>query len=153
MKKLENRIPPPLVFLLVGASMWPIGRTSFHIPMGQPLHLALVAAFAIPAGITAALGIGAFARAKTTIDPVHVDQASTLVTTGIYGLTRNPMYVGLTLLLCAWAAWLAAPLAVVGPLAFVAFITRFQIIPEERFLVSHFGVAYEQYCSRVRRWI
>jgi protein-S-isoprenylcysteine O-methyltransferase Ste14 len=95
----------------------------------------------------------AFRRAGTTPDPVHVDRASTLVTTGVYAWTRNPMYVGLTLLLCAWACVLAAPWTAAGPPLFAAYITRFQILPEERALSERFGEAYAAYLRRVRRWI
>jgi protein-S-isoprenylcysteine O-methyltransferase Ste14 len=63
------------------------------------------------------------------------------------------MYAALTALLIAWTIWLAAPWAALGPVAFVLFITRFQIVPEERALRAKFGRAYEDYAQRVRRWI
>jgi len=63
------------------------------------------------------------------------------------------MYVALTLLLCAWAAWLEQPLAALGPLAFALFIDRFQIVPEERAMLARFGADYDAYRQRTRRWI
>ena len=63
------------------------------------------------------------------------------------------MYVGVLTILIAWAALLAAPLALIGPAAFAAYITRFQIRPEERALSVIFGNEYEGYRSRVRRWL
>jgi protein-S-isoprenylcysteine O-methyltransferase Ste14 len=75
------------------------------------------------------------------------------VTSGIYRVTRNPMYVGLTLSLCAWGFWLGRPIAALGPLTFVAFIDRLQIVPEERALTARFGQAYADYRRRVRRWL
>jgi protein-S-isoprenylcysteine O-methyltransferase Ste14 len=84
---------------------------------------------------------------------VDIEAASTLVTGGVFRYTRNPMYVALTALLLAWTAWLAAPWAAFCPVAFALFITRFQIIPEERVLRAKFGRAYEDYAQRVRRWI
>ena len=92
-------------------------------------------------------------RPRTTISPVDIEAASTLVTGGVFRYTRNPMYVALTALLLAWTAWLAAPWAAFCPVAFALFITRFQIIPEERVLRAKFGRAYEDYAQRVRRWI
>ena len=79
--------------------------------------------------------------------------ASSLVTSGVYGVTRNPMYVGLLFVLVAWASLLAAPWTLIGPLVFVAYISRFQIAPEERALSTIFGDAYSQYRTRVRRWL
>jgi len=80
-------------------------------------------------------------------------KASALVTAGIYKLTRNPMYLGLVLLLCAWAFYLAAIWPFVGPVLFIAYINRFQIGPEERIMGAKFGGDYADYVSRVRRWI
>ena len=76
-----------------------------------------------------------------------------MVTNGIYGFTRNPMYLGLALILLGLAVFLASPWALLGPVGFVAFITRFQIRPEERALQARFGAAYTAYCARVRRWV
>src|SRR6185295_5497363 len=76
-------------------------------------------------------GIVAFRRAQTTINPMKPEAARSLVSSGVYRFTRNPMYVGLLLALLAWATFLSAPLALAGPLAFVLYIGRFQIAPEE----------------------
>ncbi len=79
--------------------------------------------------------------------------AEDLVTDGLYAHSRNPMYVGMAMLLAGWAAWLGTPWAVVGIAAFVAWITRFQIIPEERALAQRFGADFATYQHRVRRWL
>jgi len=79
--------------------------------------------------------------------------ATALVTSAAYHHTRNPMYLGLVAFLLAWAVYLAVPWTLIGPLAFVLFITRFQIIPEERVLLQKFGDAYKAYQRQVRRWI
>ena len=79
--------------------------------------------------------------------------STSLVTSGVYRITRNPMYVGMTLFLSAWAIYLSALLPIFGPLVFVGYITRFQIQPEERALKTHFGEAYVDYAARVRRWL
>ena len=63
------------------------------------------------------------------------------------------MYVGMGLLLLAWAVYLAALLPLAGPVVYVLYITRFQIQPEERVLASIFGEQYAAYASRVRRWL
>ena len=153
MKVLEHRVPPPLVAVLVAAGMW---LTSLGLPTiqeGRGLRFGLTGALAIAAACLGVFGVQAFGRAGTTIDPLAIDRASSLVTTGVYRLTRNPMYVALALLLGAWAIWLAVPFTAAGPLLFVAFITRFQIVPEERALLGVFGPPYDAYRRRVRRWL
>jgi len=153
MRALEHKIPPPLVFALVGAAMWAVARMTGRIPMENGWRLVIAGAFTGLAVLFAAAAIAAFRRAKTTTNPLNIEAASTLVTEGVFRYTRNPMYAALTALLIAWTIWLAAPWAALGPVAFVLFITRFQIVPEERALRAKFGRAYEDYAQRVRRWI
>ena len=81
------------------------------------------------------------------------EAASALVRSGIYRTTRNPMYVGLLLILVAWAVLLSSVWTLLGPLVFVLYITRFQIIPEESALSALFGADYAAYQSSVRRWL
>ncbi len=153
MKNLENRIPPPFVMLFVAIGMWGAAYLSPQFIVNTGVNYGLVVVFFLLGGLFGAPAFLAFARAKTTIDSVHVDRASTLVMTGIYRVTRNPMYVGLTSLLLSWAAYLASPWSLLGPLLFVLFIDRCQIIPEERTMTAKFGAAYLGYTSRVRRWL
>ena len=98
-------------------------------------------------------GILRFRRHRTTANPMSPDAASAIVTDGIYRITRNPMYLGFALALTGWALALAHALAALVVPVFVAYITRFQIMPEERALASKFGPAYLEYLTRVRRWI
>lgn len=76
-----------------------------------------------------------------------------MVTSGVYRISRNPMYMGMVLFLTAWAVYLAAMLPFFGLLAFILYITRFQILPEERALHALFGDEYTAYAARVRRWL
>lgn len=153
MQNLENRVPPPVLVLVLGLVMAGahLAGAGPDLPPAVRWGLGL-AAFA-GAGVFGFPAFRAFARARTTINPVRIDAASALVTTGIYGMTRNPMYVALTLLLVAWAAGLGGVWLFAGPLVFVLWITRLQIIPEERVLRAKFGQDYAAYRSRVRRWI
>jgi hypothetical protein len=89
----------------------------------------------------------------TTINPVAIDTASILVTSGVYRISRNPMYVGLTSVLAALGVGLGSGWALVGPVVFVLFITRFQIVPEERVMLAKFGAEYGAYRDTVRRWL
>jgi protein-S-isoprenylcysteine O-methyltransferase Ste14 len=150
---LENRFPPPIVCLLAGLAMGALAWATPAIAVDPFLRIGIAVPVALVGLFVGASGFLAFGRAKTTIDPVHIDRASTLVTGGIFRFTRNPMYVGFTLLLLGWAVYLAAPWAFLGPVAFVLFTTRYQILPEERIMLSKFGAAYADYQTRVRRWI
>jgi protein-S-isoprenylcysteine O-methyltransferase Ste14 len=153
MNVLEHKIPPPLVLLLVAVLMWVIAHYTSAVALSSFVRWILVVGFLIVGFIFAPPAILAFRRKQTTIDPVHIERASTLVTTGPFGYSRNPMYLGLTALLLAWAIYLSAPWALLGPIVFVLFITRFQIIPEEKAMSAKFGSSYEVYCQNVRRWI
>jgi len=153
MNSLENRIPPPLVMLIVAAAMWGASLQTAPLSINGSLHYGLIAVFFLIAALFGAPAVRAFRRSQTTIDPVHIERASALVTSGIYRLTRNPMYVAMTSLLLSWAAWLATPWSLIGPVFFVLFITRFQILPEERAMTANFGAAYRDYQGRVRRWV
>jgi protein-S-isoprenylcysteine O-methyltransferase Ste14 len=152
MRALETRLPPPLLFALIAAAMWGLTFAAPAIAISDMLRLTIANTFAGASVILAATAILTFARAKTTIDPVHIEATSTLVTTGIYRITRNPMYLSLTSLLIAWAIYLALPEALIGPIAFAAYLSRFQIIPEERVLTEKFGIKYTTYTNQTRRW-
>jgi protein-S-isoprenylcysteine O-methyltransferase Ste14 len=150
---LDNRIPPPIVTLIVGAAMWGSSLLSPVLHLTPAIRFGGSAITALIGFSILATGFITFVRSRTTIDPVQIDRASSLVTGGIFRITRNPMYVGFATILLGWAMFLSAPLAALGPVAFVLFTTRFQIIPEERAMRSKFGWEYEAYRSRVRRWI
>jgi protein-S-isoprenylcysteine O-methyltransferase Ste14 len=153
MNALENKIPPPVVALLIGTAMWAVARSSASPEVDGSLRVAVSWGFAGLGVLAMALGMVEFRRAKTTINPVNIEAASSVVTAGVYRYTRNPMYVGLTLALVGWAVHLGMPFVLVGPVLFILYITRFQIIPEERVLTSKFGEEYRKYQERVRRWI
>lgn len=94
----------------------------------------------------------AFKRAGTTVNPLRPATSTQLVTGGVYRYTRNPMYLGHALMLCGWTVYLGHGLAYVLVPLFVAYVTRFQIQPEERALAQRF-VDYAAYCRQVRRWL
>ena len=150
---LEHRIPPPVVAVLTAAGMWALGHAwplvRFELPWPVVTGLAVASVGAVISG----LGAREFRRARTTVDPLHPERASAVVTSGIYNFTRNPMYVGILFVLLGWFLAWGALSAVVGLPLFVAYITRYQIVPEERALQAKFGSAYAAYRARVRRWL
>lgn len=94
----------------------------------------------------------AFGRAGTTVNPLRPAASRVLGITGLYRLSRNPMYLGHALLLVAWACWLQHPASLIGAPLYMAYVTRYQILPEKHALSASFGTAYETYPARVRRW-
>lgn len=150
---LENRIPPPLVVVLIGVAMAGLAWITPPVEIGSNRQF-VAGGLAVALGVLVVIqGARTFWRNKTTINPVDIESASALVTSGVFGYSRNPMYVGFTAMLVGWAVCLAAPWALVGPVAFVLFTNRFQIIPEERVMQAKFGQAYEDYRAQVRRWL
>jgi protein-S-isoprenylcysteine O-methyltransferase Ste14 len=153
MRFLELRVPPPLVMLTAGALMWLAARATPGLSVQYPARWVVLIAFAALGMGIAFTGIVQFQRAKTTIHPMNPGETSALVTSGIYARTRNPMYLGLALVLCGWAAFLGNLVAVAGIPVFMLYIARFQIAPEERVLAEKFRTEFAAYRARVGRWI
>lgn len=153
MQALELKIPPPIVGLLVALVMWGIASVSPLLDVSLLIRKVTVGALLLVAAGIALPGFVAFLRARTTFNSMKPKATSSLVTGGIYRFTRNPMYVSVLLMLVAWAIFLSSALALVGPVAFVLYINRFQIKPEERALEAMFGTTYTEYKGRVRRWL
>jgi len=144
-------IPPlaqlVLCFAIAGglAAFLPIWE--FHAPNWLiVLEAVLGVLFLMPAVVS-------FVRHKTTVNPQTPSDATTLVTGGIYGISRNPMYVGMLLLLLAFVLWLGNVSAALAALLFFISIDRFQIEREEESLRQAFGDTYNKYALRVPRWL
>ena len=146
-------IPPPLQGLFWGLSMWAVskilGGLSFSFTLQKPLGFAFI-------GIGLCLdliSIYGFRTARTTVNPIKIEKASSLVTTGLYRMSRNPMYLGLALILTGWTIILGNPVNIALLGLFIVFMNRLQIKPEERILELKFGQEYRDYKARVRRWL
>ncbi|WP_027996587.1 methyltransferase family protein [Simplicispira psychrophila] len=152
MVSLDLKIPPPVVAVLVAGAMYAATLLPPLLALHSSVRVAIALVLAVLGLCFDLAGLLAFRKAKTTTNPLTPQRSSSVVTGGVYRLTRNPMYLGLALLLLALAVFLASPWALLGPFVFAAFITRFQIQPEERALAQRFGAPYLDYCARVRRW-
>ncbi len=154
MHRLETKIPPVVVGALAGLLGWGVGRLDLDdAPLDNTVGLVIGVVLGLVGAAIGAAGVVQFQRAATTVNPHSIHQASNVVYSGIYRFTRNPMYAGMLLIVVAWCAALGTIVgAVVAAVVFVASITRFQIIPEERMLTDKFGAVYSHYCGRVRRW-
>jgi protein-S-isoprenylcysteine O-methyltransferase Ste14 len=138
---------------MIGALMWWAQSLVPLVEIPAAVRIAAAAAIVLVAVVFDLAGLYAFRRARTSINPLHPARASALVVTGIYRVTRNPMYVGLLLMLVAWTVYLSSLWLIAGPLVFILYMNHFQIAPEERVLSVLFPEEYEAYCRRVRRWL
>lgn len=152
LSSFESRVPPPIVASGIAALMaWVFhGGTRFQPGVGADLVFTSLLHGSWLIALTAILSMR---KARTTINPMHPERTTTLITTGVYRRSRNPLYLSLLCLLIAYSMYLVHPGALLGPLVFLIYVTRFHIVPEERALEARFGAEYRAYRQRVRRWI
>ncbi len=151
LRTLELKVPPLLLCLVVMALIYGIDQL---LPQTSIAALKGVGFVLLALSLAVLLSaVFAVRRAKTTINPTRPEDASTLLTTGIYQFSRNPMYLAFVLLLLAWSALLTAPIGFVLAALFAIYLNQFQIKPEERILESKFSQRYIDYRQRVRRWL
>ena len=150
-QSMKNTIPPPIVTaVFLGVIYFTRGWFSYpallfsHIISGIVLLIALVIMFT---------AVRQFKAASTTINPLKPEEASSLVTSGIFNYSRNPMYLGLALILIAGSLFLDTWSGVLFVPLFVLFMNQFQISPEETAMQNLFGKEFDAYRNRVRRWI
>lgn len=153
MPQLELKIPPPLIAAVSAGIMYGVATLLPVLALPPSLRVGTALALAVAGASLDLTGLTAFRRVKTTINPMAPHRSSSVVSTGVYRFTRNPMYLGLVCLLLALAVYLSSAWALLVVPVFMVYITRFQIKPEERILAARFGSAYASYCARVRRWL
>ncbi|KZK95498.1 hypothetical protein PsAD46_00503 [Pseudovibrio sp. Ad46] len=153
MENLKLRFPPVAVFFSFAIIIWMVATL---LPGDINLHGAGTAFLVIGIGAGSYFGVtglSEFRRARTTTSPTHPENASAIVSDGIYSKTRNPMYLGLQFILLGWAIFQGNLFAIPVALGFAVYITLFQIKPEEDLLEENFGQEYLAYKARVRRWM
>ena len=94
-----------------------------------------------------------FVNRKTTVNPTKPYKTTSLVITGVYKITRNPMYLGMLLIIISFAFYKASIISLILIPFFIFYINKFQIEPEEFEMRKKFGKEYEDYCKKVDRWI
>jgi protein-S-isoprenylcysteine O-methyltransferase Ste14 len=137
----------------MAGGMWAIAHFAPVLQLPMLFRLLLTVMLAATGVAVAIAGVVAFRRAQTTVNPLKPETSSALVTTGVYSVTRNPMYLGMAVALFGWAVYLSSAWSLFGLALFALYITRFQIIPEERVLDGLFGASFAAYKQRVRRWL
>lgn len=150
---MKLKIPPVIVFFIALGLLF---GTYYLFPdlVYSFLYQRLISrVFLIGGALCAFSGIIAFRLRSTTVDPMNPQKASTLVTHSIYQYTRNPMYVGMAMVLLGGIIRIGSPLGILSVLFFIWYITKFQIKPEEDALLKIFKEEYKSYCRKVRRWV
>jgi protein-S-isoprenylcysteine O-methyltransferase Ste14 len=150
---LALKLPPVALVVIVAALMWIASSSTPTFDFFLPAKSLASVSLALIGAVTCLSGVVSFKRAKTTVNPMKPHSTSSLVVSGIYQYTRNPMYLGFVLVLLGWAAFLSNLVALALVPAFVVYMNRFQIGPEERVLASLFAHEYPVYRAKVRRWI
>jgi len=150
---MKIKIPPVLLMLLIAIMMYLLAPVVPAINSYQHITIYLSLAVLAVGLIISLLAVSQFRRVDTTVDPLHIENASSLVSSGIYGFSRNPMYLSFAIILFALVVYLRSPLLLSGVAFFVVYITKYQIHPEEQFMRYKFGEQYENYARKVRRWL
>lgn len=151
-KRRRPILPPPALALLLAALMWSLAQAGFAA-FDFPGRNGLAAGVAATGLFIDLVSVAAFIRARTTVNPLAPDKANALVMSGLYRISRNPMYLGMLMILLGWAIHLGDALAFLPAGLFIVLIEVLQIRPEERALEEKFGDDYRAYKKRVRRWI
>ena len=149
---MKLKIPPVIVFLVFGLLMYLLARL---LPFGHfdfTGRFYLMTLLLLFAALIALVALIQFFKSRTTIDPTQPTKSTKLVDKGIYAYSRNPMYLALLLVLLAWGIWLGNAFNMLLAAGFVAYMNRFQVLPEEEALNDIFGKEYRQYFMKVRRW-
>ena len=146
-----SKIPPPIVVLILVVSTYFSSKKIdlIHIPFQT-----LISIFIVFVGILILLNpVLKFKKSKTTINPIKFKKVNKLVTSGIYKYSRNPMYLGLLMIVISSTIFYLNIYSILTPLFFYLWINRFQIKREEIFLTEKFGKEYLSYKNMTRRWI
>jgi protein-S-isoprenylcysteine O-methyltransferase Ste14 len=147
---METKIPPPIVTLVFGLSIY---LTRGFFPMVEFSYSSYLGILLLFSGLFVLISaVRLFRKGKTTVNPLSPEQATKLVTDGIFNYSRNPMYLGMAFILASMAVFFNLLGGIIFALIFCAYITKFQIIPEERAMRDLFSYDYDKYVKSTRRW-
>ena len=148
---METKIPPPIVTLIFGLAIY-LSRTIF--PEIEIQYSSFFGMVLLLLGFFILISaVKLFRNDKTTVNPLSPEQATKLVTNGIFKLSRNPMYLGMAVILASVAVFFNIIGGIIFMALFCLYITKFQIIPEEKAMKELFAQDFEQYMKATRRWI
>ena len=145
------KIPPPLlVLILVISNFFSSKKIDLILLPNQDLISFIIFLIGTLILINP---IFKFIKSKTTIDPIKFKKVNKLITSGIYKYSRNPMYLGLLMIVISTSIFYLNIFSITTPFFFYFWINRFQIKREEIFLTEKFGKEYSLYKAKTRRWM
>jgi len=148
---MKNKIPPPLVTLFFGLCIY---FSQEYFPESNLEFLTILSYIFYFAGLTILiLAVRLFKKQNTTVNPIKIENASSLVVSGIFKYSRNPMYLGMALILLGLAFMFNLMGGIMFTLLFTMYITKFQIRPEEEVMERFFGAEFIKYKQNVRMWL
>ena len=150
---MRTCIPPPIYALVTAGVLWLLDRYTPQLRVSGGFWSVAGWGLTVIGILLPLISAIVFMRKRTTINPMHPDRASRLVVSGIFSVSRNPMYLGLVCSLAGWALLLGSPLGLLVVWLFVRLLVIVQIAPEESALRRRFGTAYADYTDRVHRWM
>ena len=148
---MNNKIPPPIVTFICGIAIY-FSKNFFNQFFSY--NNSTISLFLLILGLLVFISaVKSFRTHKTTINPLEPRKASSLVTTGIFKFSRNPMYLGMLIILLSISFRFNLIGGIIISLFFYFFITKFQIIPEEVAMNELFGNEFVDYEKKTKRWI
>ena len=148
---MNNKIPPPIVTLAFGLMIY-FSRNIFP-DINNIIFYVLSLFFIILGPFVLISAVRSFKAKQTTINPININNASSLVTSGVFKYSRNPMYLGMVFILLALSFGFNLVGGILFTSIFIVYITKFQIIPEEAAMKRIFGEDFNRYKNKTRRWI
>ena len=153
MPDLTLKIPPVIVVFIFACVMWMMALFNVWASISIPAEEVVALVIGLIGSSLVIAGAVEFRAAKTTVNPLTPELATSIVTKGIYRFSRNPMYLGFLIMLGAWGVFLGNSVAITLMPVFVGYMNRFQIIPEEKALLAQFGDDYAHYLASTPRWL
>ena len=145
------KIPPPLIVLTLIISIYFSSKRIDLINIPFQLEISF---FILSLGILIFINpVLKFIKSKTTINPIQFEETNKLVTSGIFKYSRNPMYLGMLMIIISTSIFYLNIYSMLTPFLFIFWINKFQIKREEAFLAEKFGKEYLSYKNKTRRWI
>lgn len=145
---LDTKIPPPVVTIIILSLIYFFSLKEYN------LNVELISIILLTSGILFILSaVIQFIKRKTTVNPTKPHKTTSLVISGTFKITRNPMYLGMLLIIMSYAFYKLSIISLFLIPLFIFYINKFQIEPEEHEMRKKFGKEYEDYCKKVDRWI
>ncbi len=153
MKYLALKIPPLLLVMIFSAAMFGLSKILPNLGLSSSLRWMILLIMSVISSVIVIASTWCFKVTHTTVNPFNPDSSTSLIQSGIYRYSRNPMYLGFTCFLIGIGVWLDSLFSILLVPTFIGYLTVFQIRPEEEALSKIFGDDFNQYKIKTNRWL